>query len=81
MQNVIPLSRQLEYFKEHQIKLAEVTESSQARSVISDALYILCAASNDFGQNYYINPLLFKRLTVEQFYDLIVTIVSDTPSQ
>lgn len=78
MQNVIPLSRQLKYFKEYQTKLAEMAGNSQARSIITGALYVICSASNDFGLNYYINPLLFKTMTVDQFSDLIVSILSDT---
>ncbi|KAM3195512.1 hypothetical protein ACQJBY_071567 [Aegilops geniculata] len=78
---VIPLSQQLEYFKEYKSKQTVLTGNSQSHAIISGALYIISAGSNDFGLNYYINPLLFKTLTVDQFADLIVSIFSNTVTQ
>jgi hypothetical protein len=54
----------LKNFREYMSKLTEVAGSSQAQSIISDSLYILSSGSNDFGFNYYINPLLYKTLTL-----------------
>ncbi|KAE8772205.1 GDSL esterase/lipase APG [Hordeum vulgare] len=78
---VIPLSQQLEYFKEYKSKLAVVTGKSQSQSIISGALYIISSGSNDLALNYYINPLLFKTLTIDQYADLIVSILSNTVTQ
>ena len=77
-QHVIPFSRQLEYFKEYQSKLSVVAGSNHARSIISDSLYIISAGSNDFGFNYYINPLFFLTENADQFSDRLVGIFNNT---
>jgi hypothetical protein len=70
----------LKYFKEYQSKLAAVAGSSQARSIISGSLYVICAGSCDFGLNYYINPFLFMFRTSEQFADHLISIFTKVVS-
>ncbi|KAL8458419.1 hypothetical protein ACS0TY_036076 [Phlomoides rotata] len=74
LQHVIPLSQQLEYFKEYQGKLAKVAGSTQSATVIKDALYIVSAGSSDFVQNYYINPFLNKAYTPDQYSSYLIGI-------
>ncbi|TVU12608.1 hypothetical protein EJB05_46259 [Eragrostis curvula] len=81
LRHAIPLSQQLEYFKEYQSKLAAVAGSSQARSIITGSLYIISAGASDFVQNYYINPFLYKTQTADQFSDRLIGIFSNTVSQ
>ncbi|GJN00919.1 hypothetical protein PR202_ga18146 [Eleusine coracana subsp. coracana] len=81
MYHAIPLSQQLEYFKEYQSKLAAVAGSSQAHSIITGSLYIISAGASDFVQNYYINPFLYKTQTAAQFSDRLIGIFSNTVSQ
>lgn len=66
-QHAIPLSQQLEYFKEYQGKLAQVAGSKKAASIIKDSLYVLSAGSSDFVQNYYTNPWINQAITVDQY--------------
>ncbi|ESW04359.1 hypothetical protein PHAVU_011G088700 [Phaseolus vulgaris] len=75
--NTIPLSQQLEYYKECQNKLVEAAGKSNASSIISDAIYLVSAGTSDFVQNYYINPLLNKFYTIDQFSDTILQSYSD----
>ncbi|ONK59323.1 uncharacterized protein A4U43_C08F5260 [Asparagus officinalis] len=65
--HAIPLSQQLNYYEEYQSKLSNLTTKSQSTSIISGSLYIISAGSNDFIQNYYINPYLNKFYTADQF--------------
>lgn len=67
MQNAIPLSLQLKYYKDYRGKLAKVAGSKKAASIIKDALYILSAGSSDFVQNYHVNPLINKVFTPDQY--------------
>ncbi|XP_057978166.1 GDSL esterase/lipase APG [Malania oleifera] len=76
LNHAIPLSQQLQYFKEYQGKLAKVTGSSKAASIIKDALYIVSAGSSDFLQNYYINPFLYKVYTPDQYSSILVNTFS-----
>jgi hypothetical protein len=80
VQHAIPLSQQLEHFKEYRSKLAAVAGSSQAHSIITGSLYIISAGASDFIQNYYINPFLYKTQTAAQFSDRLVGIFSSTVS-
>jgi hypothetical protein len=66
-QHAIPLSQQLNYFKEYQGKLAKVAGSKKAASIIKDSLYLLSAGSSDFLQNYYVNPWINKLVTVDEY--------------
>lgn len=51
--------------------------SSQAKTIISGALYIISAGSSDFIQNYYINPYLYKFYTPDEFSSILVQIFSN----
>ena len=57
-----------------------MASAGQARSIVTGALYIISAGASDFVQNYYINPLLFKTQTADQFSDRLVAIFSNTVS-
>lgn len=73
LQHAIPLSQQLEYFKEYKTKLAKVAGQKKADFIIKEALYVLGAGSGDFVQNYYINPLVNKVYTVDQYSNLLIS--------
>ncbi|KAJ8755863.1 hypothetical protein K2173_024408 [Erythroxylum novogranatense] len=70
--HAIPLSQQLQYFKEYQSKLAQVAGSNRSASIIKGALYVLSAGSSDFVQNYYVNPLINKLYTADQYGSYLV---------
>ncbi|XP_020228019.1 GDSL esterase/lipase APG [Cajanus cajan] len=72
LNHAIPLSQQLKFYKEYQGKLAKVAGSKKAALVIKDALYLLSAGSSDFVQNYYVNPLINKVLTPDQYSAYLV---------
>lgn len=74
LQHAIPLSQQFQYFMEYKSKLAKVAGSNKSESIIKDALYLLSAGSSDFLQNYYVNPLLNKVYTPEQYGSSLVTV-------
>ncbi|RWW13411.1 hypothetical protein GW17_00022867, partial [Ensete ventricosum] len=87
MQHAVPLSRQLEFYKEYQHKLSRVAGTSKASSIISGALYIVSTGASDFVQNYYINPYLYETRSPDQFSSFLVQIfcsfvkVSDMPTR
>ncbi|RYQ97909.1 hypothetical protein Ahy_B08g093988 [Arachis hypogaea] len=70
--DAIPLSQQLEHYKECQNILVEVAGQSNASSIISGAIHLVSAGNSDFIQNYYINPLLNKVYTADQFSDILI---------
>ncbi|XP_078432080.1 GDSL esterase/lipase APG-like [Wolffia australiana] len=74
-QNAIPLSQQLEYYKEYQSRLERVARENTS-TIISEALYLVSTGSTDFAQNYYVNPLLNKVYTHDEFSSFIIGIFS-----
>ncbi|CAI9114243.1 OLC1v1014915C2 [Oldenlandia corymbosa var. corymbosa] len=80
MNHAISLSQQLEYFQEYKKKLQSV-DSKQAPSIIEGALYLVSAGSSDFFQNYYVNPLLNKVYTPDQYGGYLVGIFSNFVKQ
>ncbi|GAB4842322.1 hypothetical protein Ancab_012292 [Ancistrocladus abbreviatus] len=74
LNHAIPLSQQLQFYKEYQTKLAVLVGSSNAKMILSGAIYIIGAGSSDFVQNYYINPLVNKVFTPDQYSSYLVGI-------
>ncbi|XP_075493326.1 GDSL esterase/lipase APG-like [Primulina tabacum] len=78
LSQAIPLSQQIQYYKEYQGKLTSVAGSSQAASIIKGAVYIVSFGSSDFVQNYYVNPFLNKAYTPDQYSSYLVGIFTNT---
>lgn len=72
MQNVIPLWKEVEYYKEYQKKLRAYLGHRKANRVLREALYLVSLGTNDFLENYYISPRRQSQFTVGQFQDFIV---------
>ncbi|CAI0540058.1 unnamed protein product [Linum tenue] len=73
LNHAITLSQQLELFKEYKGKLAKVAGANKSATIIKDSLYVLSAGSSDFLQNYYVNPLLNKVYTADQYGSYLVS--------
>ncbi|XWS43493.1 hypothetical protein CRYUN_Cryun16bG0108800 [Craigia yunnanensis] len=67
----IPLTQQLNYYKEYQTKVVNLVGKAKANDIISGAIHLLSAGSSDYIQNYYINPLL-RVYTPDQFSDILI---------
>jgi hypothetical protein len=59
------MKRELEMFKEYKKKLAAVVGDSKAASVISKAVYVICAGSNDVVQ--YFQSTSTENLNLTQY--------------
>ncbi|XP_051120714.1 GDSL esterase/lipase At5g22810-like [Andrographis paniculata] len=70
--NTIPLSKQVEHYKEYQKKLAALVGPANASSIVNGSIHFLSAGSSDFVQNYYVNPLLYEKYSVDQFSDILL---------
>ncbi|GFP98028.1 GDSL esterase/lipase at5g22810 [Phtheirospermum japonicum] len=75
--NTIPLSKQVELYKEYQRKLVTLVGKSNATSIVNGSVHFVSAGSSDFVQNYYINPLLYKKYSADQFSDILVQSYSE----
>ena len=72
LKNTLSLSKQLEFYMEYQKKLELIAGKTNATSIITEAVYLISAGSSDFLQNYYINPLLYKLYSLEEFSNVLV---------
>ncbi|KAL3821585.1 hypothetical protein ACJIZ3_007490 [Penstemon smallii] len=70
--NVIPLWKEVEYYKEYQTKLKVYLGETKAKYVISEALYIISLGTNDFLENYYTLPNTRSQHTIDQFQDILL---------
>ncbi|KAL5573100.1 hypothetical protein UlMin_022697 [Ulmus minor] len=69
---VIPLWKQVEYFKEYRNKLKAFVGDDKANEIISEALYLVSMGTNDFLENYYLLPEQKSKYSVGQFGDFII---------
>ncbi|KAJ4748933.1 GDSL esterase/lipase APG [Rhynchospora pubera] len=75
--HAIPLSQQLQYYKEYQSKLAQIVGPSKANGILTGSLYILSTGASDFVQNYYINPYLNKFHSPDDFANILIGIFNN----
>ncbi|PIN14711.1 Triacylglycerol lipase [Handroanthus impetiginosus] len=65
--SVIPLWKELEYYKEYQSRLREYLGNQKAEEVLSEALYIISLGTNDFLENYYLLPERSSEFSIEEY--------------
>ncbi|KAG6406994.1 hypothetical protein SASPL_129974 [Salvia splendens] len=75
--NVIPLWKEVEYYKEYQNKLKAYAGETKANSIINEALYLVSLGTNDFLENYYTIPNTRSRYTVDQYQDFLIGLVEE----
>lgn len=66
------MTQQVEYYKEYQAKVVRLVGKARAHDIFSGGIHLLSAGSSDFVQNYYINPLLNRAYSADQFSDLLM---------
>lgn len=71
--NVIPLWKQVEYYKEYQKKLKAYAGNDKAKTILSEGLYVISIGTNDFLENYYTIPSMRSRYSsVERYQDFLI---------
>lgn len=76
MQNAVPLSKQLEYFKAYKSKLVGVTGQKKAEEIVSGSVFLISTGNGDYVQNYYLNRSLRRRYNIDQYSTLIMGILA-----
>ncbi|URE16496.1 GDSL esterase lipase [Musa troglodytarum] len=76
--SVIPLWKEVEYFKEYQKKLRRHAGKARARNIVREAAYVVSIGTNDFLENYFLLVTgRFKQFTVEEFEDFLIDRAAD----
>lgn len=70
--NVLTISKQLENFKEYKVKLSKLVGERNKEEIIKNAIFALSMGTNDFIQNYYIEPIRSRQYSVEAYSDYLV---------
>lgn len=72
--SVLPLWKELEYYKEYQKQLRAYLGNEKAEKVLSEALYLISIGTNDFLENYYILPDRSSEYSVEGYQHFLAGI-------
>eukprot|EP01018_Ginkgo_biloba_P039307 Gb_35590 [translate_table: standard] len=72
--SVIPLWKEVEYFKEYRMRLGNIVGVQNATRIINEAIFVVSMGSNDFLENYYVNPLRRLQYNVSEYQDLLLRI-------
>ncbi|KAK7276486.1 hypothetical protein RIF29_17626 [Crotalaria pallida] len=75
--SVIPLWRQLEYYKGYQKNLRAYLGESKANETIAEALHLMSLGTNDFLENYYTMPGRASRFTPQQYETFLASIAEN----
>lgn len=73
---MIPLSDQLQSFKEYIGKLKAAVGEESANKILSNSLYLVVAGSDDLANTYYIFGFRQKQYDVDSYADLLVSSAS-----
>ncbi|XP_021724555.1 GDSL esterase/lipase At4g26790-like [Chenopodium quinoa] len=72
--NVIPLWKEVDYYKEYQERLRSYLGVQKANEIISEAMYLTSMGTNDFLENYYLLPTTRLCYTIQAFEDHLIDI-------
>ncbi|XP_024966914.1 GDSL esterase/lipase At5g42170-like [Cynara cardunculus var. scolymus] len=75
--NVIPLSDQLEMFKEYIAKLKRIVGEEEANNIIEKSLYLVSWSSNDWAIPYTAVPIRRLQYDVPAYSNLLVNIATN----
>jgi phospholipase/lecithinase/hemolysin len=70
---VIPLWKEVEFYKEYQRRLRAHAGAARARAIVRGALHVVSIGTNDFLENYFLLATgRFAQFTVPEFEDFLV---------
>ncbi|KAL3643486.1 hypothetical protein CASFOL_014301 [Castilleja foliolosa] len=72
---VIPIQKQLRYFKEYKSRMEVYIGKDKTKSLISESVFIISAGTNDFILNYYGPPIRSQAYTISTYQDFILQLV------
>ncbi|XP_058782030.1 GDSL esterase/lipase At2g42990-like [Vicia villosa] len=70
--DVIPLWKEVEYYKEYQNKLRAKFGNNKANEIISESLYLISIGTNDFLENYYQRLERRMQFSVQEYEDFLI---------
>ncbi|KAL1289117.1 hypothetical protein HN51_057900 [Arachis hypogaea] len=71
--NVLPVSKQLEYFEHYKIHMRKLLGEKRAEFIIRNALYVISMGTNDFLQNYFLEDTRPKQYSLQKFEEFLLS--------
>ncbi|RDY01690.1 GDSL esterase/lipase [Mucuna pruriens] len=71
--NVLPVSKQIEYFAHYKIHLRKLVGEARTEFITRNALYIISMGTNDFLQNYFLEPTRPKQFSLQEFETFLLS--------
>lgn len=68
---VIPVSKQIEYFKQYVVRLKGIVGEEDAKKIVNGALVVLSAGTNDFGFNFYDIPIRRLEFNISGYQEFL----------
>ncbi|KAG9446101.1 hypothetical protein H6P81_012229 [Aristolochia fimbriata] len=75
--NVLPFSKQIEYLAHYKIRLRELVGEKKASEIVSNAVFLISAGTNDFIQNYFVEATRQTQYKVNEYVDFLLTRLAD----
>ncbi|AES99794.1 putative triacylglycerol lipase [Medicago truncatula] len=75
--SVIPLWKQLEYYKDYQKNLSSYLGEAKAKETISESVHLMSMGTNDFLENYYTMPGRASQYTPQQYQTFLAGIAEN----
>ncbi|KAJ4725169.1 GDSL esterase/lipase [Melia azedarach] len=75
--SVIPLWKEMQYYKEYQKTLRAYLGNEKANEVLGEALYLISIGTNDFLENYYLIPGRSSEYTIEEYQNFLAGIAKE----
>ncbi|KAF9683630.1 hypothetical protein SADUNF_Sadunf04G0033800 [Salix dunnii] len=73
LSRVLPVSKQIEYLMHYKLHLSRLVGGKMAQNIVKNAIFVLSMGTNDFLQNYYLEPTRPKQFTVEQYQNFLAS--------
>lgn len=74
---MIPLWKELDYYKQYQQELRGHLGNVEANEVLSEALYLISLGTNDFLENYYVIPGRSSEFSIEDYQNFLIGIAGN----
>ncbi|GAV87036.1 Lipase_GDSL domain-containing protein [Cephalotus follicularis] len=77
LSKVMPVSKQLDYFRHYKMRVIKLVGAKKAAEIIRDAIVVLSMGTNDFIQNYFLEPIRPKQFTLEEYMNYLISRMSN----
>lgn len=72
MQNVKGLNAQLGWYKNWKNEVVSLVGQEKGDFIVKNSLIVISTGTNDWVNNYYLNPLLSKKFTEDEYATFLI---------